>query len=123
MTDVFPRPGRAVRGSETGAPVMALFDLMGRRWAMGVLWQLCEGGPATFRELQARCGGVSPSVLNTRLKDLRVGGFITHGDTGYMATAMGMRLFGMLKPLGEWAHEWAREAPWRAEPGDAGEGP
>ena len=43
-----PLPGSPVRGSRSGAPVMALLDLLGRRWAMGVLWTLCEGGPATF---------------------------------------------------------------------------
>ncbi|HUI71032.1 MAG TPA: hypothetical protein VL354_10975 [Spirochaetia bacterium] len=46
-----PKPGRPVRGSTTGAPIMAL-DLLGRRWAMGILWNLA-GGPSTFRALQA----------------------------------------------------------------------
>ena len=27
-----PRPGARVRGSQTGRPVMALLDLLGRRW-------------------------------------------------------------------------------------------
>ena len=27
-----PRPGRAVRGSTTGRPIMAALDLLGRRW-------------------------------------------------------------------------------------------
>src|SRR5207247_10217496 len=42
-----------------------------RRWAMGVLWNLSKGGPCTFRELQERCEAISPSVLNSRLKELR----------------------------------------------------
>src|SRR3546814_3778710 len=50
-----PKPGQPVRGSRSGAPIMALFDLLGRRWAMGVLWTLSEGGAMTFRELQERC--------------------------------------------------------------------
>ena len=27
-----PKPGRPVRGSRSGVPVMALLDLLGRRW-------------------------------------------------------------------------------------------
>ena len=60
-----PSPGKSVRGSESGVPVMALFDLLGRSWAMGVVWQL-QKGPATFRELQQRCESISPSTLNKR---------------------------------------------------------
>ena len=66
-----PKPGRPVRGSRSGVPVMALLDLLGRRWTMGVLWNLSKGGPCTFRELQERCEAISPTVLNSRLKELR----------------------------------------------------
>lgn len=107
MARTFPIPGSPVRGSGSGAPVMALFDLLGRRWSMGVLWQLCEGGPATFRALQSRCDGVSPSVLNTRIKELRHAGLVGDGPDGYFGTPEGMALFAMLRPLGEWAHDWA----------------
>ena len=61
-----PLPGRPVRGSTTGRPIMAVFDLLGRRWAQRVIWELREGQP-TFRALQERCGDPSPSVLNTCL--------------------------------------------------------
>lgn len=103
----FPKPGGPVRGSRTGAPVMALFDLMGRRWSMGVLWQLCESGPATFRALSDRCEGISPGVLNTRLHELRRAGFITRSDGGYVETRLGRELYEMLRPIGEWSHDWA----------------
>lgn len=45
-----PTPGTPVRGSKSGKPIMALFDLLGRSWALGVIWQLSDG-PATFRQL------------------------------------------------------------------------
>jgi len=54
-----PLPGRPVRGSATGRPIMALLDLLGRRWALRVLWELRSGPVPSFRELQSRCGGVS----------------------------------------------------------------
>ena len=37
------RPGRPVRGSRTGRPVMALLDLLGRRWTLRVLSELRDG--------------------------------------------------------------------------------
>lgn len=103
-----PKPGQPVRGSRSGAPIMALFDLMGRRWAMGILWVLCKQGPATFRALQEACESISPGVLNTRLKELRQAGLIDHAGKGYFATAIGVKLYGVLVPLGHWSKNWAK---------------
>jgi DNA-binding HxlR family transcriptional regulator len=86
---------------------MALFDLLGRRWAMGVLWKLCKEGPCTFRVLQGLCDSMSPSVLNARLKDLREAGLIEHAAKGYQATASGRELYALLCPLGTWAKGWS----------------
>ncbi len=71
-----PRPGRAVRGSRTGRPIMAALDLLGRRWTLRVLWELRDGSAATFRELRDRCDKMSTSVLNQRLAELREAGLI-----------------------------------------------
>ena len=86
---------------------MAVFDLLGRRWAMGVLWVLNRNGCCTFRQLQTLCESVSPSVLNTRLKELREAGLIQHSGSGYEATSEGKELYQLLTPLGQWAREWA----------------
>ena len=99
------KAGVAVRGSASGQPIMVLFDFLSRRWAMGILWNLAEG-PRTFRDLQARCGSASPSVLNTRLKELRQVGLIEKAAGGYALTATGRALFERLEPLGDWAQEW-----------------
>lgn len=99
------RLGEPVRGSRSGQPIMVLFDLLSRRWAMGILWNLAEG-PRTFRHLQARCGSASPSVLNTRLKELRSVGLIENTGEGYALTATGRELFSHLEPLGDWAMHW-----------------
>ena len=95
-----------MRGSRSGAPIMALFDLLGRRWAMGVLWQLCEGGATTFRELQARCETISPTVLNQRLKELQAARFVERTTAGYAATELGRRVYDQLVPLGATAVLW-----------------
>lgn len=103
-----PRPGQAVRGSRSGAPIMALLDLLGRRWAMGVLWTLCEGGTATFRVLRERCETISPSVLNDRLMELQAAKFIEKTGQGYAATALGRQVYDHLAPLGKIAKVWAK---------------
>src|SRR5436305_1390051 len=101
-----PLPGTAVRGSASGRPVMALLDLLGRRWTLRVLWEL-RAGPLGFRELQGRCG-VSPSVLNTRLAELRQALLVEAGEEGYRLTALGRELYGLLGPVTAWAQNWAR---------------
>ncbi|MEP3474875.1 MAG: helix-turn-helix domain-containing protein [Hyphomicrobiales bacterium] len=104
----FPMPGTPVRGSKTGVPIMALLDLFGRPWSLGVLWQLCDQGVATFRELQARCEGISPTVLNSRLKELKQAGLIETTENGYCATKSGREVFDMIKPLKAWSVKWAK---------------
>jgi DNA-binding HxlR family transcriptional regulator len=103
-----PLPGRPVRGSRTGKPVMALFDLLGRNWTMGVMWALCRAGPCTFRELQAQCESVSPGVLNSRLKELRHSQLVELGEGGYEATSLGKSLYRVLLPLDPWSKRWAK---------------
>ena len=98
--------GKPVRGSESGIPIMALFDLLGRRWAMGVLWQLCSGGPCTFRELQDRCESISPAVLNSRIKDLRQAKLLERGEGGYQPTDLGKQIISSLHPLKDLAEQW-----------------
>ena len=79
-----PSPGRPVRGSRTGRPIMALLDLLGRRWTLRVLWELREEGLG-FRELQARCDAMSASVLSQRLRELREAGIVAAGASGVNA--------------------------------------
>ena len=83
---------------------MALLDLLGRRWALRVLWELRDGPVATFRDLQARCGDISSSVLNDRVRELREAG-IVDGDS-YGLTKEGGKLLEALGPLDAWAKRW-----------------
>lgn len=112
MSDI-PRPGQPVRGSASGRPIMALLDLLGRRWALRVIWELRED-PLTFRELQARCEQISSSVLNQRLTELRVAGILEPRSSGYALTEEGVRLLELYPALQSWADRWAeREAKAR----------
>lgn len=101
-----PMPGKSARGSATGRPIMALLDLLGRRWALRVIWELREG-PLLFRALQERCEGMSSSVLNQRLQELRTAGVVEPGDGGYRLTKEGHRLLDAFPPMNAWAERWA----------------
>jgi DNA-binding HxlR family transcriptional regulator len=87
---------------------MALLDLLGRRAALRVLWEL-RGAPHTFRALQD-AADTNPSVLNARLGELREAGVVEHADAGYALTAEGRGLLEKLAPLHAWAEAWARRA-------------
>jgi DNA-binding HxlR family transcriptional regulator len=106
MTLASPLPGRPVRGSRTGRPVMALLDLLGRRGTLRLIWELRDGHPQSFRLLRASADGISPSVLNSRLKELREARVVELGPAGYTLTQQGRLLVEHLKPLNRWAESW-----------------
>src|SRR5262245_66211547 len=96
-----PKPRQRVRGSQSGRPIMALLDLLGRRMSLRILWELREGR-LTFRALQ-QAAGTNPSVLNARLKELREAHLVEHGEAGYALTAQGRSLLETFLPLHAWA--------------------
>lgn len=81
---------------------MRLLDLMGRRWALRILWELHQQPGLTFRALRERCADISPSVLNTRLAELREARIVDQAD-GYALTQAGQELAALLLPLHHWA--------------------
>jgi DNA-binding HxlR family transcriptional regulator len=102
-----PIPKKPVRGSATGRPIMALLDLLGRRMALRILWELRDRRRLTFRALQD-AAATNPSVLNARLKELREARLVEHGPEGYALTAHGRALLERFLPLHAWAEDWAR---------------
>lgn len=82
---------------------MRLLDLLGRRWTLRVLWELREES-ATFRALRERCEDVSPTVLNTRLAELKDAGIVEASEAGgYALTTEGRALLPALAELDGWA--------------------
>jgi len=103
-----PRPGARVRGSDSGRPVMAALDLLGRRWALRILWELRDG-PLGARALRERCDTMSSSVLYERLAELTAAALVTRTDAGdYALSDLGESLGAALAPLDAWARTWAR---------------
>lgn len=104
IKDAAPR----VRGSSTGRPIMALLDLLGRRWTLRIIWELRDA-PLTFRALQDATGGISPSVLNARLSDLRGARLVDQTDNGYALNDLGHELIEKFLPLVAWSDKWAKK--------------
>lgn len=103
-----PPSAARIRGSRTGRPVMALLDLLGRRWTMRVLWEL-RGERRTFRSLQEACDGVSPAVLNDRLRELRDARLVDLSEgEGYGLTSLGRELLDRFSPIVAWAEKWSK---------------
>jgi DNA-binding HxlR family transcriptional regulator len=99
---------RAVRGSRSGRPIMALLDLLGRRWALRILWELRDQ-TLTSRVLRAVCDEASPTVLQARLSELRQAGFVELvPSSGYRLTAMGRELQETFLPLHRLAERWSK---------------
>ncbi len=90
---------------------MQLLELLGRRWTMRVLWELRDGS-LSFRALQEACGGISPAVLNERLKELRDARLVelAQGE-GFGLSALGRELLERFAPMVGWAERWARSLP------------
>ena len=90
---------------------MALFDLLGRRWAMGIIWNLAAG-PVTFRALQAprtrKSSTISPSILSARLKDLQEAKLVERTLKGYVLTDLGKELFALIEPLDAYSLKWGK---------------
>jgi DNA-binding HxlR family transcriptional regulator len=83
-----------------------LLSLLESRYAIRVLWALKDGHPQTFRLLQDSVGGITPNTLNTRIKDLRAAGLMTHGSDGYIVTPMGNDLLKRMGDLSAFASKW-----------------
>jgi DNA-binding HxlR family transcriptional regulator len=97
---------RRVRGSRTGRPIMALLDLLGRRWSLRILWELRDE-PLTSRALRTACDEASPTVLQARLTELREAGFVELGEGGgYGLTPLGRELSATFMPLHRFAERW-----------------
>jgi len=99
---------RAVRGSRSGRPIMALLDLLGRRWTLRILWELREH-TLTSRALRGACDEASPTVLQARLSELREAGLVELVPaSGYRLTALGRELHETFLPLHRFAERWRK---------------
>jgi DNA-binding HxlR family transcriptional regulator len=98
----------AHRQSTTVRPLAELFDLVGRRWTLRIMWELRDRTLA-FNDLRRAVGGMSQSVLVTRLTELFGAGLVADVPGGYRLTAEGESLVRELASLEQWAARWEHD--------------
>ena len=83
-------------------PVENALELLGRRWALRLIWEL-RRSTLSFSELRQRTG-ISPSVLSSRLGELLAAGVLER-DPGrrYRLSGRGRELARLLYELNRWA--------------------
>jgi DNA-binding HxlR family transcriptional regulator len=84
--------------------VEGALDLLGRRWAMRLVWEL-RRSTLSFSELREQTG-ISPSVLSARLGELVEAGVVER-DPGrrYRLSGSGRELARILFELNRWAEQ------------------
>jgi DNA-binding HxlR family transcriptional regulator len=108
MTTAARIAGRALREARSSPALVDLLDLLGRRGSLRLVWELRDGHGQSFRLLRSSADGISPSVLNARLKELRQAQLVALDKGGYRLTPHGQELVRHLQPLGRWAPAWGR---------------
>jgi DNA-binding HxlR family transcriptional regulator len=88
----------------TTKPIERALDVLGRRWAMRLIWEL-RRSTLTFSELRERTG-ISPSVLSARLGELVEAGILER-DSGrrYRLSGRGRELARILYEVNRWAEQ------------------
>jgi DNA-binding HxlR family transcriptional regulator len=88
----------------TTRPVENALDLLGRRWALRLIWEL-RRSTLSFSELRQRTG-ISPSVLSARLGELVESGVVERDGGGrYRLSGAGRDLARILYELNRWAEQ------------------
>jgi DNA-binding HxlR family transcriptional regulator len=99
---------RRTKASKTSDPLVDAFGLLGRRWALRLLWEL-RGGPVGARALRGRTDDISSSVLYTRLGELVTAGLVRQDRVlDYELTPLGRDLVKAIAPLEQWSKRWSR---------------
>jgi DNA-binding HxlR family transcriptional regulator len=84
--------------------VEGALDLLGRRWAMRLVWEL-RRSTLSFSELREQTG-ISPSVLSARLGELAEAGVLERDPSRrYRLSGSGRELARILFELNRWAEQ------------------
>lgn len=95
-------------------PVAKSAEILGNNWSLLIIRELLLGS-TRFSRLQKGMPRISPTVLNTRLKELEANGVITKrpisGQRGfeYHLTPAGKELGPVIESLVVWGMRWARD--------------
>src|SRR5207249_11535133 len=85
-------------------------DLLGRRWALAILWAAAEAGAVRFNEFKQTLEGIPPRTLAARLNELEEAGVLERQvldarppRVEYRLTDAGRRLGTLVDAMRAWA--------------------
>jgi DNA-binding HxlR family transcriptional regulator len=98
---------------ETAAEIANVWEVLGRRWSLLILKNLCTREVIRFNELKKLLSGISSTVLADRLLELEREGLISKKiypeippKVEYRLTLRAKELRVIFKELGTWAGRW-----------------
>jgi DNA-binding HxlR family transcriptional regulator len=96
-------------------PVARTLDVVGDRWTLLMLRDLCLDGPRKFQDFEQSLKGISPNTLSARLKILEDAGIVErrfYSDhpprAEYVVTAKGLELRPVLRAFKAWGEKHTR---------------
>lgn len=89
-------------------PIAQAMEVIGERWTLLVVRELLCGS-SRFSELQRGVPLMSRSVLAQRLKTLMDAGIVARSGGGYVLTAAGEELRGIVMAFGAWGRRWVHQ--------------
>jgi DNA-binding HxlR family transcriptional regulator len=104
---------REMEEEESVGQVADLWEVLGRRWSLLILKNLCTKEVVRFNEFKKLLSGISSTVLADRLLELEREGLISKKiypeippKVEYRLTARAKELGVILRELGTWAGRW-----------------
>ena len=98
---------------ETAGEIANVWDVLGRRWSMLILKNLCTKEVIRFNEFKKLLPGISSTVLADRLLELEREGLVSKRiypeippKVEYRLTVRAKELRVIFKELGTWASRW-----------------
>ncbi len=92
-------------------PSRQVFDMVGNKW-VGLIVSALSDGPMRHSELRTLIAGISQKMLTQSLRALEADGLVTRTVTAtvpprvdYELTPLGHDLYGVIRPLKEWAEQ------------------
>jgi DNA-binding HxlR family transcriptional regulator len=99
-----------VRNDHENCGVTKTLKLIGSKWSLHIIHQLCNG-KKRFGELQKALNGISPRTLSYRLKELEQEGLVNKKilpvvplHVEYTLTPKGQALKGIFKKMEHWGN-------------------
>ncbi|MBV9667084.1 MAG: helix-turn-helix transcriptional regulator [Nitrososphaeraceae archaeon] len=99
--------------TQEGCEIANIWEVLGRRWSLLILKNLCNKEAIRFNELKMSLSGISSTVLSDRLLELEREGLISKKiypeippKVEYSITPQAKELETIIKELGKWANHW-----------------